>query len=182
MDGQEALEHVTMSEDRFDFILLDLSMPVMNGYEACQSIVDFYQEEQQLMQEQQSSVFQLSSSQDQQSERVIRGKKLLELFERIGKQPVLVALSALITNDIREKCQSVGFAEVLESPLTIQKIQVILKKVQANRQIKTDLENQIGERQDILDEDKSISRDDNPSLKIPVNSFKLLNTIKPATD
>ena len=46
MDGQEALEHLTISGDSFDFILLDLSMPVMNGYEACQSIVDFYQEEQ----------------------------------------------------------------------------------------------------------------------------------------
>ena len=37
-DGKEALEHYQQHKDRIDLILLDLHMPVMNGYEAAQEI------------------------------------------------------------------------------------------------------------------------------------------------
>jgi CheY-like chemotaxis protein len=35
INGLEALEHVTVSKKRFDFILLDLGMPIMDGFDAC---------------------------------------------------------------------------------------------------------------------------------------------------
>lgn len=57
-----------------------------------------------------------------ESDKVQESRQLLEVIDRVGKQPILVALSALITGDIRERCLAAGFTEVLESPLTIQKI------------------------------------------------------------
>ena len=46
---------------------------------------------------------------------------------------MLVALSALITDPIREKCLAVGFTKVLESPLTSKKVEEILKQVVIDR-------------------------------------------------
>ena len=35
INGMEALEAVTQATEKFDFIILDLNMPIMDGYEAC---------------------------------------------------------------------------------------------------------------------------------------------------
>jgi PleD family two-component response regulator len=35
INGLEALETVTQSKEKFDFIILDLNMPIMDGYDAC---------------------------------------------------------------------------------------------------------------------------------------------------
>lgn len=49
INGLEALEHVTVSKMRFDFILLDLGMPIMDGYDACKQIVAYYSDEHKLI-------------------------------------------------------------------------------------------------------------------------------------
>ena len=49
INGLEALEHVTVSKKRFDFILLDLGMPIMDGYDACKQIVAHYSDEHKLI-------------------------------------------------------------------------------------------------------------------------------------
>ena len=49
INGLEALEHVTQQKERYDFIILDLSMPIMDGYEACRQILDYYSEENKLI-------------------------------------------------------------------------------------------------------------------------------------
>lgn len=46
-NGQEALNHVMESEQTknykgYDIIFLDLEMPIMNGYQACSKILEFY--------------------------------------------------------------------------------------------------------------------------------------------
>ena len=46
-NGQDALDKVKLSErieqnTQYDIILLDLNMPIMNGYEACFKIKEFY--------------------------------------------------------------------------------------------------------------------------------------------
>jgi CheY-like chemotaxis protein len=46
-NGQEALELVKKSNtdihyDPYDIILLDLEMPILDGYKACQKIINFY--------------------------------------------------------------------------------------------------------------------------------------------
>lgn len=46
-NGQEALEKIKKSEfsltRAFDIILLDLDMPILNGYDACRQILKYYQ-------------------------------------------------------------------------------------------------------------------------------------------
>ena len=44
VNGLEVLQFVQMnSQIKLDFILLDLDMPIMNGFEACRQIIDFYE-------------------------------------------------------------------------------------------------------------------------------------------
>ena len=90
------------------------------------------------------------------------------MFEEVGQQPILVALSALITDEIRDKCVKVGFTEILESPLYSKKVEEIIKQVRIDRQVQFDLEKLISKQQELFEGDKSLSCDENPSLKIPV--------------
>ena len=48
-NGQEAVELIKQKETHaqkryYDFIFLDLNMPILNGYETCEQIVKFYKE------------------------------------------------------------------------------------------------------------------------------------------
>ena len=46
INGADAVEMVKNAEIKkapFDLIIMDLQMPILNGYEACQQIVTFYQ-------------------------------------------------------------------------------------------------------------------------------------------
>jgi len=49
INGLEALELVTQQQKKFDFIILDLNMPIMDGFDACKQIIDFYSDENKLM-------------------------------------------------------------------------------------------------------------------------------------
>jgi CheY-like chemotaxis protein len=42
INGQDALEKVMESEKKFDFIILDLNMPIMDGYDAAMKIISYY--------------------------------------------------------------------------------------------------------------------------------------------
>ena len=45
INGLEALEHVTQKpQKKYDFIVLDLNMPIIDGYDACQKIISHYLE------------------------------------------------------------------------------------------------------------------------------------------
>ena len=49
-NGQDALDKVMLSERKnfngsnYDIIFLDLNMPILNGYEACLKIKEFYKD------------------------------------------------------------------------------------------------------------------------------------------
>ena len=44
VNGLEVLQYIQCNPNiKLDFILLDLNMPIMNGFEACRQIIDFYQ-------------------------------------------------------------------------------------------------------------------------------------------
>jgi CheY-like chemotaxis protein len=43
VNGLEVLQYIqTNSDVKLDVVLLDLDMPIMDGFEACKQIVDFY--------------------------------------------------------------------------------------------------------------------------------------------
>lgn len=39
---------VTQSKEKFDFIILDLSMPIMDGYTACKQIFEHFNDEHKI--------------------------------------------------------------------------------------------------------------------------------------
>jgi CheY-like chemotaxis protein len=44
VNGLEVLQYIQSNSNiKLDFILLDLDMPIMNGFEACRQIIDFYE-------------------------------------------------------------------------------------------------------------------------------------------
>lgn len=79
----------------YDLIILDLDMPILNGYEACLRIKgksDYAIKD----------IFKLSLSKNDISD-ILRSKC------------VVIALSALINNDIIQKCVEVGFDDFSKS-------------------------------------------------------------------
>ena len=47
-----------------------------------------------------------------------RSHEMISAFNKTGQFPIMVALSALITEDIKKRCLEVGFSITIESPLT----------------------------------------------------------------
>jgi CheY-like chemotaxis protein len=78
----------------YDIILCDLNMPVMNGYQCAKKIIARYAPQQSLF---------IAAEKEKQC-------------------PLLIAYSALITDDIEKKCKEHGFDLCLQSPITIQMI------------------------------------------------------------
>ena len=78
----------------YDIILCDLNMPVMNGYECAKKIKAQYQPKQ----------------------------SLFNINEQEQQCPLLIAYSALITDDIEAKCKQHGFDLCLQSPISFQMI------------------------------------------------------------
>jgi CheY-like chemotaxis protein len=61
----------------------------------------------------------------------------LDLYNGIGELPMIVALSAHITEEIRKKCFEIGFNQVLETPLTVKKVEdEIIGVIRRDRKIK----------------------------------------------
>ena len=81
-------------KNTYDVILCDLNMPVMNGYQCAKKILARYAPQQSLF----------IPSENQQ------------------KCPLLIAYSALITDEIEAKCKEQGFDICLQSPITLKMI------------------------------------------------------------
>ena len=99
INGLEALQQVQKKNSKsleFDFILLDLNMPIMNGFEACKQIKQFYDQEKQL--------FKVNQNRD------------------VDNVPLMVACSGFIDDDTQNRCQEVGFDVIIEAPLSAEKI------------------------------------------------------------
>ena len=78
----------------------------------------------------------------------IKSQHILDIYEEMGQVPFLVACSALVNDEITKKCQNIGFNAIIESPMTVQKIESeILKHLRNDRLQRQILEDKIQRRQ-----------------------------------
>ena len=97
INGHQAFEILSkQTEDNlFDIVILDLNMPISDGFETCKNIVKFFKDKG-IFKIDQSYVSNLSSS---------HGSSLPFKYFK----PVIVALSSLITKSIEKKTEEAGF-------------------------------------------------------------------------
>jgi CheY-like chemotaxis protein len=111
INGHDALEQVVESDSKFDFIVLDLNMPIMNGYESAKKIIahctgdnNFFRDSSNpsiKREERQSSQKDLLEvPQDLDKSLDMKSQHILSLYEEMGQVPFLVACSALINDDV----------------------------------------------------------------------------------
>lgn len=71
----------------------------------------------------------------------------------MGQVPLMVACSAYIDDETRKKCLKIGFNVILESPLSVAKINTeILKHLRLDKKYSLALESNISKRQKQLNE------------------------------
>lgn len=98
INGHQAFEILNKQTDstRFDLVILDLNMPISNGYETCQNIIKVFTRD---------NIFKpdksLNSNSNQSRSRDFLSPKYYK--------PVIVALSSLVTKDIEKKTLDAGF-------------------------------------------------------------------------
>jgi CheY-like chemotaxis protein len=83
---------------KIDLILLDLDMPIMNGYEACRKIETLADESKNLF----KVVKDISSKSSSNSE-------LMEFAKEVQNYPIIIAYSGLVNNEVRKQCEKAGF-------------------------------------------------------------------------
>lgn len=91
-DGLEAVEK--FSEAKYDFILMDIMMPVMDGIEATVKIRE------------------------------------VEVMKQVEKRTPIIALTANTMDNDRNTCLSYGMDEFMAKPFDIEKLKVILTKLE----------------------------------------------------
>lgn len=91
-DGKKCLE--MMSKKKYDLILLDIKMPILDGELVCKYILDYYK---------------LKYIEREKKEYVLKG----------NKQPYIVAVTAYSLNQDREKYLNIGFNDYVPKPINI---------------------------------------------------------------
>ena len=76
-----------MKDLKVDFILLDLEMPIMNGYETCQKICQLYDKDKKF--------FEISQK--------------VEIWKPIDERPLLVACTGFLNDEIERETLKAGF-------------------------------------------------------------------------
>ena len=126
VNGHEAFTFVQKSlqsnKDYFDLIVLDLQMPISNGYETCRKILTLY---------------------DQVNEGMFNVHKS-QLSERKQK-PVMIACSGYVDEGIRSRTSESGFDLAIQCPLRSQKVEEIIMPLLSKR--KENIENAANLRQ-----------------------------------
>ena len=118
-NGLVALQYVQNTDQRIDFILLDLDMPIMDGYKACEQIIACFN--------------------DKKKNQVLSDQCPLDQHKAIVNdlfmQPLIFAYSGFVNDAIRQKAKESGFFTVIEAPITFQKIQnLIISEVKTRKQ------------------------------------------------
>ena len=130
INGHQAFEILSKQteDDLFDIVILDLNMPISDGFETCKNIIKFFKC-QGIFKIDQSFVSNISSS---------HGQNLpLKIFK-----PVIVALSSLITKDIEKKTDLAGFNLTLQSPLHAKVIENLIMPLLQTRKDQIEFESQ----------------------------------------
>jgi signal transduction histidine kinase/DNA-binding response OmpR family regulator len=104
-DGKKCIE--AMCKKKYDIILLDIRMPIMNGELAFKYIIDYYKNKED------------------------KNKDVLNNF--INKnQPYIMAVTAYSQKEDREKYLSMGFDEYISKPIIIEHLDIIMNKFITN--------------------------------------------------
>ena len=101
-------------------MVLDLNMPIVNGYEACTQLRKLYSEDDKIFR-----IKPKRRSTDQNCKSNRSSSSLLEKEER----PFIVAVSAFVNADVLKDTKEAGFDLVIEGPFTFQKIDEVLSKI-----------------------------------------------------
>lgn len=108
INGHLAFEEVRASRKMFDLIVLDLDMPVADGYEALTHIKKYINRQSISHNVKSFSVSEACSS-------------VLGLT-----QPYIIAASGYVDTNIRKKCMDRGFDDVFEMPIDCESIETLL--------------------------------------------------------
>jgi CheY-like chemotaxis protein len=99
-----------------ELVLLDLDMPIMDGYEACRQILKLYNDK--------NKFFQVDPNLNQISSKESCSNSIVEhVIEEMFTQPLMIAYSGLVNDEVRQKAKLQGFDVVIDAPLTVDKIQ-----------------------------------------------------------
>ena len=109
---------------KLDFVLLDLDMPIMNGFEACRQIIDFFSNSN-IFKPEKTKKLERGYKKRNLSDKSI-AESVNEIIEDMYMHPLMVAYSGLVNDDVRRKCKEAGFKVVIESPLTTGHIKDII--------------------------------------------------------
>jgi CheY-like chemotaxis protein len=125
-NGFEALTFVKESLDdqdfKFDLVILDLNMPIMNGHDACRHIKSLFSDESitgtKLVMFNNYTEFAFSINSNPVKK---QSHKFNVLQQHIG--PVCIGLSASqATESLVSVCKSEGFDSYIEAPLSVRDI------------------------------------------------------------
>lgn len=103
-DGKKCLE--MMSKQKYDIILLDIKMPILDGELVCKYILEYYQ---------------LKYNQRQSKEFILRGKK-----------PYIVAVTAYSLREDRQKYLDIGFDDYVPKPINIKQLELCMDNFTKN--------------------------------------------------
>lgn len=120
--GQEELR-------KFDFILLDLDMPILNGFDTCKRILS-------ILDDNKTQLFHTSSL-SKITDKVDKSGTFNEDFGEVTEldvinslkeesKPLLIAYTELLNDEVVKKCQNYGFDLWLENPLNIDTVNTII--------------------------------------------------------
>jgi CheY-like chemotaxis protein len=104
-DGKKCLE--MMSKKKYDIVLLDIKMPILDGELVCKYILDFYQ---------------LKYIEREKKEFILKG----------NKQPYIAAVTAYSLKEDRERYLNMGFNDYVPKPINIKQLELCMKNFTEN--------------------------------------------------
>jgi two-component system sensor histidine kinase/response regulator len=116
VNGAEAIQKAIAKH--FDAILMDLLLPTVDGFAAAHQILNYHKQKCQKAQQGRLS-----------------NESYVEGGEQQTAQPIIIALTAMITNETQSRCKQLGFSGFLTKPLEKEDLEVMLLTI-ARRKIK----------------------------------------------
>ena len=103
----------------FDLVVLDLNMPIADGYEACSNILKLFRQEMLFEQSEIAPHNQIDSKQDNKPPINNKSKKQKINKALLSKYiPHLVAVTAYIDEDIKHQVKKQGFKDLFLIPMS----------------------------------------------------------------